>query len=105
MLGFLRSKKILGLGIFFVLLFGLTITVYQVRQRQQIHSNAAETQTNVFLPDTKLADFNGTPILVSDLDALTAEQYGTSQAETLTADQLDTLLNIYVERKILDSQN
>jgi hypothetical protein len=110
MLGFLHSKKFLGLVILLVLLFVLIplvliFIVSPIKQKQALQSGTQKTQTTTFTANTELATFNGTPILVSNLNALALEQYGTNDAKSLTPSNLNILLNIYVERKILDNQN
>lgn len=110
MLEFLHSKKFLGLVILLILLFVLIPLVLifianPVKQKQAIQNGTQKTQTTVFESNTKLADFNKTPIYVSDLNSLALEQYKTSDAKNLTPNDLNILLNIYVERKILDNQN
>ncbi len=110
MLGFLHSKKFLGLVILLVLLFVLIplvliFIVSPIKQKQAIQSGMQKTQTTTFTANTELATFNSTPILVSDLNALALEQYRISDASKLTPNDLNILLNVYVERKILDSQN
>jgi len=110
--GFLHSKKFLGFAIFFVLLLIIVpvvfilVTRFPTKPTAKSQNPGQETQTSaVFEPNTELASFNGTPIYVKDLNALALEQYKVSDTKTLTANNLYNLLNIYVERKILDSQN
>lgn len=108
-MGFLKSKKFLGVIIAIVLLFVITPLVL-VFVAHPVKQNPAEnvtgkTQTPTFTATTELATFNGTPIYVNDLDPLALEQYRTSGAKNLTANDLSILLNVYVERKILDNQN
>jgi hypothetical protein len=113
MVGFLRSKKFLSLVVLFVLLLiiipisFILVTHSPIKQALETNSKLStqKTQTSVFAPNTELATFNGIPIYVSDLNALAQEQYQTAEAKTLTAKDLNILLNVYVERKILDSQN
>jgi hypothetical protein len=109
MLNHLKSKKFLGLVIFIVFLFILIplvlIFVVNPLKQKSAGSSTQKIQTAKFAANTELATFNGTPILVSNLNALALEQYGTSNAKTLNAVSLDNLLNTYVERKILDKQN
>jgi hypothetical protein len=109
MLGFLHSKKFWGLIILLVLLFilvplVLVFVAHPVKQNPTGNVNG-KAQTLTPTANTELATFNGAPIKVNDLNSLAKEQYGTSEAKNLTPNNLNILLNIYVERKILDSQN
>jgi len=110
MLGFLHSKKFLGLIIVLVLLFVLIPLVlifiaHPANLKQAVQNVAQKAQTTTLTANTELATFNGTPILVSDLNSLALEQYGISDASKLTPNDLNILLNVYVERKILDKQD
>jgi len=108
-MGFLKSKKILGLIIGIVLIFILVplVLMFVVNPtKQKTTGNVTEkAQTKILTANTELATFNGAPIYVNDLDTLALEQYQTNDAKTLNAVSLDNLLNTYVERKILDKQN
>ena len=109
MLGFLHSKKFWGLIIPLVLLFilvplVLVFVAHPVKQNPTGNVNG-KAQTLTLTANTELATFNGTPIYVSDLDSLALEQYRTSGAKNLTPNDLSILLNVYIERKILDKQN
>lgn len=112
MLERMRSKKFLGLVILFVVLLVIVpitiiLVVYSpVNQTQKNQNSTQKTQTSAaFEANTKLADFNGSSLYVKDLDALALEQYKASEAKSLTPNDLNILLNIYLERKILDNQS
>jgi hypothetical protein len=110
MLNHLKSKKFLAaiiLIVFLIILVPLVIIfiVHPVKQKQTAKNAAQKTQVVKFTSTTELATFNGSPIYVSDLTALALEQYGTNNAKNLNPTNIDNLLNIYVERKILDKQN
>lgn len=108
MLAYLKSKKFLSLAIIFIVILILVPLVFIFithPAKQSLQNLTQKTQTPIFTSTDKLADFNGTPILVSDLNALALEQYGTTDAKGLTPNNLNILLNVYVERKILDNQN
>ena len=109
MLGFLHSKKFGGLIILLVLLFilvplVLVFVAHPVKQNPTGNVNG-KAQTLTLTANTELATFNGAPIYVSDLNTLALEQYRTSDAKNLTLNDLSILLNVYVERKIMDKQN
>ena len=109
MLGFLHSKKFWGLIIPLVLLFilvplVLVFVAHPVKQNPTGNVNG-KAQTLTLTANTELATFNGAPIYVSDLNTLALEQYRTSGAKNLTLNDLSILLNVYVERKIMDKQN
>jgi hypothetical protein len=109
MLGFLHSKKFWGLIILLVLLFilvplVLVFVAHPVKQNPTGNVNG-KAQTLTLTANTELATFNGAPIYVSDLNTLALEQYRTSGAKNLTLNDLSILLNVYVERKIMDKQN
>lgn len=104
MLGFLHSKKFLGLVILLVLLF-ILVPLVLIFITHPTKNTTQKTQTTAFTANTELATFNKTPILVSELNSLALEQYGTNDVKSLTAKDLSILLNVYVERKILDNQN
>lgn len=89
------KKTITGIGLFMFLVLLVPLTVFLVRQQQTTGSSAAE------IP---IATYNGVSIFKSDLSNLAAESYSKSP-ENLNAAQLKSLLNTYVEQKILDSQN
>ena len=108
MLVYLKSKKFLTLAIIFIfilILVPLAFIFITHPNKLSIQNVMQKTETAALAPTEKLADFNGTPIYVSDLNSLAAEQYRTSNAKNLTPSDLNTLLNVYVERKILDKQN
>jgi hypothetical protein len=109
MQGLLKSKNVLGLIILLVLLFILVplvliFVVHPIKQTPTGNVNG-KAQTPTLAANTELATFNGTPIYVSDLNSLALEQYRTNEAKSLNAVSINSLLNTYVERKILDKQN
>lgn len=109
----MKYKKLLWSGIFLILLvavvfLALFIAGLPFKQSQQ-SQNIQKTQSAAFESTTQLGYFiNRTPpypIYVSDLNPLAEEQYNTSEAKNLNPVSIDQLLNIYIERKILDKQN
>src|ERR1035437_4240135 len=108
MLAYLKSRKVLAIIIIFVVvivLVPLAFIFITHSPKLSVQNVMPKTKTAVFAPTDKLADFNGTPIYVSDLNALALEQYQTAEAKNLTPNDLSILLKVYVERKILDKQN
>jgi len=106
MWGFFHSKKFLILGIvvvLFIILIPLALIFIAGPLKQK--QSTQKVQTSTFQATTKLADFNGAPIYVSTLDKLALEIYRVNEAKNLDPISIDNLLNTYVERKILDSQN
>lgn len=100
-------KKVLLIVIILLLILvtGVVSAYFILNKPKQKQAIQNGMQTTVFESNTKLADFNGSPIFVSDLNSLALEQYKTSDAKGLSPNDLNILLNIYVERKILDNQN
>jgi hypothetical protein len=106
MSGYLKSKKFLSVVALIVLLFIIIplIVVFVAHPSKQ-NVQGGNNKTATLAANSELATFNGTPIYVSDLNALAMEQYRTDEAKNLTANDLNILLKVYVERKILDKQN